>query len=144
MSLSKKLLLVLGTAIMTLVIAASAFAMKEKYNYMSAASLQKAIENKADIAIIDIQESDDFKAHHIKGAVETCAYPVKSDSDKIKLEASLNELKDSTKPVVVICPRGKGGAERTVDYFVKKGIAPYRVFILTEGQGGWSYSVETE
>ncbi|CCO23862.1 rhodanese-like domain-containing protein [Maridesulfovibrio hydrothermalis] len=142
MNSSKKTLTILSTLLLTFVIASSVFAMKAEYNYMNAASLQKAVENKADIAIVDIQVSEEFKNHHIKGAIETCAYPVKSVADRAKFDATLKQLKNSAQPIVVICPRGKGGAERTVNYFTEQGIAPYRIFILTEGQAAWPYSVE--
>ncbi|WP_320006052.1 rhodanese-like domain-containing protein [Maridesulfovibrio sp.] len=142
MNMTKKLMVLLASAAIVVCVVANAFAMKEEYNYMSPASLQNAIEAKADIAIVDIQVADEFKEHHIKGAIETGAYPVKTDVDTQKLDKTLADLKSSTKPIVVICPRGKGGAERTVDYFAKNGIAPYRLFILTEGQGDWPYAVE--
>ncbi|NDV25739.1 rhodanese-like domain-containing protein [Desulfovibrio sp. JC010] len=142
MSITRKAVVLFGAAAIFVCLAANAFAMKDSYNYMSPVSLQKAIETKADVAIVDIQVADEFKSHHIKGAIETCAYPVKSDVDTKKLDASLNSLKGSDQPIVVICPRGKGGAERTVNYFAKQGIAPYRLFILTNGQDGWPYAVE--
>ena len=134
----------LGLAALLLCVAGNAFAMKDSYNYMSPAALQNAIDTKADVAIVDIQVADEFKAHHIKGAIETGAYPVKTVAETEKLNAALNSLKSSTKPVVVICPRGKGGAERTVNYLAKQGIAPYRLFILTNGQDGWPYAVESK
>lgn len=143
MTITKKQFAILGALLMTFIIASSAFAMKAEYNYMNAASLQLAVEKNADIAIVDIQEADAFKAHHIKGAIETCAYPVKSTDDKAKFSKTLSQLKNSAQPVVVICPRGKGGAERTVNYLAEHGIAPYRLFILTDGQDGWPYAVET-
>lgn len=142
MNLTKKMMVLLTSAAIVVCVVANAFAMKEEYNYMSPASLQKAIETKADIAIVDIQVADEFKSHHIKGAIQTCAYPVKTDVDTNKFASVLADLKSSTQPIVVICPRGKGGAERTVNYFAKEGIAPYRLFILTEGQDGWPYAVE--
>ena len=143
MTFSKKMMVMLGLAALLLCVAGNAFAMKDSYNYMSPAALQNAIDTKADVAIVDIQVAEEFKSHHIKGAIETCAYPVKTVAETEKLNATLNSLKSSTQPVVVICPRGKGGAERTVDYLAKKGIAPYRLFILTNGQDGWPYAVES-
>ena len=143
MSLSKKMMGMLGLAALIICIAGNAFAMKDSYNYMSPAALQNAIDTKADVAIVDIQVADEFKSHHITGAIETCAYPVKTVADTEKLNTALSNLKSSTKPIVVICPRGKGGAERTVNYFAKQGIAPYRLFILTNGQDGWPYAVES-
>ncbi|WP_415713631.1 rhodanese-like domain-containing protein [Maridesulfovibrio sp.] len=144
MNFTRKVTLMLGAAALFVCIAANAFAMKDSYNYMCAASLNNAVNNHADVAIVDIQVAEEFNAHHIKGAIETGAYPVKTATDTNKLDAAVNNLKKSAQPIVVICPRGKGGAERTVNYFAKKGIAPYRLFILTNGQGGWPYAIESK
>ncbi|MBI9112625.1 rhodanese-like domain-containing protein [Maridesulfovibrio ferrireducens] len=140
----KKVLSVCSAILMILILASSAFAMKDQYNYMNGDSLQNALDQSAAIAIVDIQVADQFKAHHIKGAIQTCAYPVKSSSDKAKLDAPILDLKTGTQPVVVICPRGQGGAERTVDYLNANGIPSYRLFILTDGQDGWKHAVESK
>lgn len=140
----KKRLFTCSAILMVLLLASSAFAMKDQYNYMSADSLQTAIDQNAAITIVDIQVADEFNDHHIKGAIETCAFPVKSNEEKAKLNAVLPEVKSSTKPVVVICPRGQGGAERTVDYLNANGVPSYRLFILTNGQGGWNHAVESK
>lgn len=142
MKFSGKTLTSAIAVIMLLVLSSAAYAMKAEYNYMSAASLNNAVQNGADIAIVDIQVADEFAAHHIKGAIKTCAYPVKSAEDKAKLADSIAKLKNTKQDIVVICPRGKGGAERTVKHLAEQGIAPYRLFILTEGQAGWPFSVE--
>lgn len=143
MTLSKKLLTMTALAALVIFFAGNAFAMKDSYNYMSPAALQNALDNKADIAIIDIQPADQFKSHHVKGSVQTCAYPAKTVADTEKLNAAILELKKSTKPIVIVCPGGRGGAERSINYMAKQGIAPYRLFILTNGQGGWPYAVES-
>ncbi len=127
--------------LLTFIVVGSAFAMKEEFNYMSAASLNQAVQNGADVAIVDIQVADEFGEHHIKGAMETCAYPVKSQVEKDKLNPSIEKLKNSNQNIVIICPRGKGGAERTFKYFEQQGIPSYRLFILTDGQAGWPYEV---
>ncbi|WP_319764828.1 rhodanese-like domain-containing protein [Maridesulfovibrio sp.] len=144
MNFSKKIIRLIGITALFMCLAGNAFAMKETYNYMSPASLHNAVATNADVAIVDIQVADEFKAHHIKGAIETNAYPVKSTAETDKLNAAFSKLKDTAQPIVVICPRGKGGAERAVQYLAKKGIAPYRLFILTNGQGGWPFEVESE
>ncbi len=140
----KKILSVCSAILMTLILASSAFAMKDEYNYMNAESLQKALDQNAAITIVDIQVADEFKDHHIKNAIATYAYPVKSADDKAKLTDSLSQIKNNDQPVVVICPRGKGGAERTINYLASNGIPSYRLFVLTNGQDGWPYAVESK
>ena len=90
--------------------------------------------------LVDIQVKPEFKQHHLPGAIATYAYPVKSDSDRAKLEATLPELKDSNNPVIVICPRGGGGAKRAYTYLKEQGVDEKRLFILEKGQQGWPYA----
>ncbi len=86
---------------------------KEKaYNYYTADHLKAAVENNQDLTIVDIQVADEYKAHHIKGSVETNAYPVKTDEEKALLQPLLETIQASDAPVVIVCPRGGGGAER--------------------------------
>jgi hypothetical protein len=45
-------------------------------------------------------------------------------------------IKDNQK-VIIICPRGGGGADRAYDFFLKKGISKDNLFTLVDGQYGW-------
>ncbi|WP_050607546.1 rhodanese-like domain-containing protein [Clostridium niameyense] len=110
-----------------------------KFNYIKADELKSKIEKKEPVIIVDIQVKDDFKKHHIKGAIETNAFPVKEDTDKAKLDKVMDKVKGSEDPVVIVCPRGKKGAERTYEYFKEKGIKEDRLLILENGQSGWKY-----
>lgn len=109
------------------------------YNMYSPERLHSEILEKKDLLIIDIQVEEAFAKHHIKGAIKTMAFPVKSDADKAKLDPFLEKLFQSSSNIVVVCPRGRGGAKRTVDYFVKNKIPSKRIFILEKGQDGWPY-----
>jgi rhodanese-related sulfurtransferase len=94
--------------------------------------------------IVDIQVEAEFTSHHIKGALATYAYPVKSASDKSKIEALLTQLNTNSDPVVIVCPRGAGGATRTYDYLLERGLTAERLFILEDGQAGWKSAELTE
>lgn len=109
------------------------------YNYVEADQFRQWIEKGKDMAIVDIQVSADFQQHHFKGALETNAYPVKSADDKKKLDTVLPGLSATHNDVVVICPRGGGGAKNAYDYLKEKGIAEKRMFILKQGMQGWPY-----
>lgn len=114
------------------------------FKYYTAEQLQKAVEEKAPIHIVDIQVKEDFDKHYIKGAIETNAYPVKSDEDKAKLEKVMSLLEKDQEDIVIICPRGAGGAMRTYEYLRdEKKIEEQRLFILENGQKGWPFAVET-
>lgn len=109
------------------------------YNYYTADHLKSALDTDAAFTLLDIQVADEFTAHHIAGAVETNAYPVKSDEDKAKLEMQLDTLIADSNDIVIVCPRGGGGAERTYQYLEANGIASNRIYILEGGQAEWPF-----
>ncbi len=109
------------------------------YQYLSAKQVKQALETKAPISLVDIQIAEEFAQHHLEGALASYAYPVKSAADLQKLEPLLPKLLTGTEPVVIVCPRGKGGAKRTYDYLLAQGVQAERLFILEKGQQGWPY-----
>ncbi|MBU1003485.1 MAG: rhodanese-like domain-containing protein [Proteobacteria bacterium] len=121
--------------LMLIAVAASA----ADYNYISSADLKTKIEAQTPLHVLDIQVEEEFNAHHLSGALKTTAYPVKSDADRAKLEAILGTLQGDSAPIAIICPKGRGGAERSYDYLLGRGIDRSRLFILAGGQGGWPY-----
>lgn len=116
----------------------------KNYNYISAADLETRLTDNLPTNIVDIQVEEEFSQHHITGAIPTHAYPVKSDDDRAKLDATIGQLDSNADPVVIICPRGAGGATRTYDYLLQQGVAEDRLLILEKGQAGWSYAEHTE
>lgn len=109
------------------------------YNYVSADKVKSWIETGAPVNIVDIQVPEEFKAHHLPGAIPTYSYPVKSDNERAKLNNAVAETKKNQDPVVIVCPRGKGGAKRCYDYLKEKGVAEDRLLILEKGQLGWPH-----
>ena len=133
--MKKKLFMLMGMAVA--LVSVSAWA--SNYNYISAADVKQKVEKQENVLLLDIQVKEEFDQHHISGALETYAYPVKSETDKGKLEAVLAQAKVSTEPIVIICPRGGGGAKRTYDYLKGQGVAEARLMILEGGQAKWPY-----
>ena len=115
-----------------------------KYNYISATDLEARLNAEQPTNIVDIQVVEEFNQHHIKGAIPTYAYPVKNDADRAKIDATVEQLKTNADPVVVVCPRGAGGATRTYDYLLQSGISAERLLILEKGQEGWACAPLTE
>ncbi len=109
------------------------------YQFLSAQDVKQALEANRPMALVDIQVAEEFTQHHLQGAQASFAYPVKSATDRQKLDPLLPALQSSTEPVVIICPRGKGGAKRTYDYLLERGIQAERLYILAAGQKGWPY-----
>jgi rhodanese-related sulfurtransferase len=114
------------------------------YNYISAADLEARLNDGLPTNLVDIQVEGEFVRHHIIGAIATHAYPVKSDADRAKIDAIIGRLQSNNDPIVVVCPRGAGGATRTYDYLLERGIASERLLILAKGQEGWSCIPLTE
>lgn len=122
-----------------LLIGCAATAMAGGYNYVEQDQFRQWLEKGKDMIIVDIQAPAEFQKHHFKGSLETNAYPVKAADDKQKLEKVLPKLSASRDEIVVVCPRGGGGAKNTYDYLKEKGIDEKRMFILKEGMLGWPY-----
>jgi rhodanese-related sulfurtransferase len=114
------------------------------YNYIGAAALEARLKAGEAIHLLDIQVEEEYAKHHIKGATATHAYPVKSEADTAKLQAAVAKIKADNAPVVIVCPRGAGGATRTYDYLLTQGIAAERLLILEKGQEGWTCVPLTE
>lgn len=114
---------------------------KEKsYNYYTSEDLRNTIEANNEIILLDIQVKEEFETHHIKGAIETNAYPVKTGEEKAKLDNVLAAIKESSNDVVIVCPRGGGGAERTFNYLLENEVKSSRIYVLEGGQSGWGYN----
>ncbi len=123
------------TLVVTFLMAGTAFA----YNTISADQVKGLIEQQEPVILVDIQPEKDFAEHHLVGSIETNAYPVKSVADKTKLDRTLPLIEDSTAPVVVVCPRGGGGAQKAYDYLKSQGVAEERLVILEGGIAGWPH-----
>lgn len=109
------------------------------YNYISPEKTRTWILEKNNVNIVDIQVEDEFKASHLPGSLATYSYPVKADEDRAKIDDAVRISKENGYPVVVVCPRGKGGAKRCYDYMKAKGIPESRLMILEKGMHGWPY-----
>ncbi|UCG38958.1 MAG: rhodanese-like domain-containing protein [bacterium] len=109
------------------------------YAYITPDDLKSRIQSQAPLTILDIQVEEEFALHHIRGAVATFAYPVRSEEEKTRLEAVYPNLAGGSDPVVIVCPRGGGGAQRTYDYLVGRGMDARRLLILEKGQAGWPF-----
>jgi hypothetical protein len=108
-------------------------------NYVQPDTFKQWLEGGKRVLIVEIQTADDFVKHHFKNSIETNAYPVKTDEEKKKLDAVVSTIGASKDDVVIICPRGAGGAKNTYEYLKAKGAPEARLYILEKGIGGWPY-----
>ena len=109
------------------------------YNYVSPEQVKDWMSSGTPVSIVDIQVREEFDAHHLKGAIPTYSYPVKSDAEKAMLDGTVDVLKEDNTRIVVVCPRGKGGAKRCYDYMADRGIDRDRLLILEQGMAGWPF-----
>ncbi len=108
-----------------------------KYNYISAEETAELMRKDASkLVLVDIQEKPDFEEEHLKGALATYAYPVKTEDEKARLAALLPSISPEKK-VIIICPRGGGGADRAYDFYLEKGVKKEQLFTLKGGQYEW-------
>jgi rhodanese-related sulfurtransferase len=99
----------------------SATAIAAQYNLMTPEDLKNRLGANEDLLVVDIQVEEEFNQHHIPGSIATYAYPVKDDEHRARLEPAISLQKEDLKPLVIVCPRGAGGAKRTFDYLVAQG-----------------------
>jgi len=110
------------------------------YRYVSAEDLKEWLEADKPMLLVDIQVANEFAAHHIKGSLETNAYPVKSESERVALDPAVKmDQENRYEAIVVVCPRGKGGAKRAYDYLGRNGVPESELYILTGGMEKWPY-----
>lgn len=110
------------------------------YNYISQEDMKADLESANSYIIADIQVKDAFVEHHLPGSIATYAYPVKSESEKKQLDQVVALQKNQGKKVVVVCPRGGGGAKRAYEYLKENGVKEDNLLILTKGMDGWPYA----
>ncbi len=127
------------TFLVVISLMAVAAAVASDYNYVSPEKVKTWIETQAPVTIVDIQVKEEFEAHHLPGSLATYSYPVKSDLEKAKIDGAVTASIDTGGPVVVVCPRGAGGAQRCYDYMKSRNISEDRLMILKGGIAGWPY-----
>lgn len=109
------------------------------YNYIAAKDMKNRIDTGSEVIIVDIQIEKEFKQHHLPGSIATYAYPVKTEAERAQIDKAVELFHKSGKDVVIVCPRGKGGAKRCNDYMLKKNVPSEKIYILEKGIAGWPY-----
>ena len=130
----RKLLLV-----MVMLLATVGVAEAGKYNYVSKNEFKEWLLTDKAMVIVDIQEKDAFAKHHFPGSIETNAFPVKTDAQRKQIDPAVAEAKKTGNDVVVICPRGGGGAKRCYDYLKDQGVDNAKLYILKGGVDKWPH-----
>ena len=113
------------------------------YNYTASKEFKESLERGRPMVIVDIQVPAEFAQHHFRGALETDAFPAKSAAEKARLDKTLPLIAANGQDVVIVCPRGGGGAKNAYDYLKSKGVDDKRLHILENGMQGWPYPALT-
>jgi rhodanese-related sulfurtransferase len=108
-------------------------------NMLKAEDFKKWLDSGKQVIIVDIQPAKEYEQHHFKGSIETNAFPAKTDEERARLDKAIEKAKASKDDVVIVCPRGRSGAQNTYDYMKSKGIEEKRLYILEGGVANWPY-----
>ncbi|MCF8056367.1 MAG: rhodanese-like domain-containing protein [Desulfocapsa sp.] len=111
----------------------------EKFNYLEQDQFKQWLESDKPMVIVDIQDKASFAAHHFLGSIETNAFPVKTDAERKLIDPAVTAYKASGNDVVVICPRGGGGAKRCYSYLKSQGVPEAKLTILKNGIDNWPH-----
>ena len=130
-------------ALLFSVSSASAF-LSSGYNFISPEDLQKRIDAKSPMILVDICSVEQFAKAHIPGSIETNAYPVETDEERAAIGQLLPQILESQDDVIVLCPRGGGGAKRTYDFYKANGVDESRLLILEKGVEKWPFATEAK
>lgn len=114
-------------------------ALFESFNYLEPDQFKEILDSQQAVIIVDIQVKEEFNAHHFPGSIETNAYPVKTIEQQIMIAPALEAYKNTGHQVVVVCPRGGGGAKRCYSYLKSQGVPEEKLTILEGGVAKWPY-----
>jgi len=129
----------IGLIFLLLSLAVCRLSVAGDYHFVKTDDFRSWLQEGKKVAILDIQPAADFQKQHFRGSIETNAYPVKSDESRQRLDTTIPQLAASTDDIVIVCPRGGGGAKATYDYLKSKGINEKRLLILEGGMQGWPH-----
>ena len=130
--------------LLSVLLLAAGSALAADYRYVSPETVKTWIETDKPVTIVDIQVKEEFESHHIPGSIATYSYPVKTDQEKARIGETVSGILGGDEPVVVVCPRGGGGAKRCYDYLKAQSVPEERLLILEKGMEGWPYKDLTE
>ncbi|HYQ48135.1 MAG TPA: rhodanese-like domain-containing protein [Thermodesulfovibrionales bacterium] len=116
-------------------------------NFVEPDTLKQWLETRRSVILIDLQPAGAFRQRHIRGSVMTNAYSVETSEQKKMLDSTLKRINESDSSVVIVHAPGKMGrigAGNAYDYFISKGVAQNRLFVLNGGIDNWPYENLTE
>ncbi|MFZ5764211.1 MAG: rhodanese-like domain-containing protein [Thermodesulfobacteriota bacterium] len=117
----------------------TASALAGSYNFITPEEFKARLEKNTPLLIVDIQVAEEFATHHFEGSIETNAFPVETEEQRRMIDPAVVAYKEKGHDVVVVCPRGGGGAKRCYDYLKEQGVPENQLTILKGGIAKWPY-----
>lgn len=114
-------------------------AMFSSFNYLDQETFKEWLTTDKPVIIVDIQVADEFALHHFPNSIETNAFPVKTVEQQKRIDQAVTAYKATGHDVVVVCPRGGGGAKRCYSYLQSQGVPDDKLTILKGGIDKWPY-----
>jgi len=111
----------------------------EKFNFVEPDQFKEWLVSGKPMLLVDIQEKAGFAAAHFPASMETNAFPVETAAERARLDPAVEAYKKNGHEVIVLCPRGGGGAKRTYSYLKSQGVPEEKLFILSGGVEKWPY-----
>jgi len=108
-------------------------------NYLAADALKTMFDNNQRLVIADIQKPGEFKKHHFYSAIETAAYPVKTEARRQRLDKVVEMYEKTGNPIVIVGPRGTSASKRAYQYLLDQDVDEDEIFILKGGIKDWPY-----
>ncbi len=114
-------------------------ALFENFNYVTAEDFKQWLDSGKAMVLVDIQVKDEFSLHHFNNSLETNSFPVDTEEQQKMIDPAVAASKAAGTDVVVVCPRGGGGAKKCYNYLKAQGIPETKLFILEGGIAKWPY-----
>ena len=108
-------------------------------NFMPVDEFKSMLDSHKPVVIADIQKSQEFKKHYFYAAIETSAYPVKTDADKRLLDKVVDMYEKTGYPIVIVGPRGGSPSKGAYQYLLEQDVPGNEIFILEGGIRDWPY-----
>ena len=111
--------------------------------FLSPDILKSWLDSGKPVIIVDIQSAEGYAENHLRGSIETDAYPAETDGQMKRLGIVVPTIMLSQNDVVIVRPPAKAGrvaAIRVYKYLMSKGVSENRLSILDGGIDAWPYA----
>ena len=128
--------IIIALSIISLLNVAAIFS---SFNYLPAETFKDWLTADKPVIIVDIQVAEEFARQHFPKSIETNAFPVKTTEQEKQIDQAVAAYRATGHDIVVVCPRGGGGAKRCYSYLKKQGVPEDKLTILKGGVDKWPY-----